>query len=76
MSLCCICLLCKNTTDATERTLNELPPLHEVEQLNQPGENTFAWAVVRENERNGKTHTRNLSLCSKNLMVEPDLDNC
>ena len=54
MSLCCICLLCKNTTDATERTLNELPPLHEVEQLNQPGENTFAWAVVRENERNEK----------------------
>ena len=56
MSLCCICLLCKNTTDATERTLNELPPLHEVEQLNQPGENTFAWVVVREKEKPRNPH--------------------
>ena len=28
---------CKNHADTQERSVNELPALHEVEQLNQPG---------------------------------------
>ena len=41
---------CKNHADTQERSVNELPALHEVEQLNQPGKiNIFSLKILISN---------------------------
>ena len=51
MSLCCICMLCKKQTAQPARNPDELPPLHEPEEItHDDGKSTKNYFPVKKSK--------------------------